>query len=312
MRNDGFDRKSFWNTLVQTSMRAIRKGPEALENVYRGYKSLIENQIKSTPQKEHECKELMQILEKTYAAFSDSEMVDIILKNSVTPKQFIIRYGERILGDNKRKYDMSDRLNPSLIAYQDEELMTRKVKYVPRHGSEHCYLSPEGKKVGIQEIGSIIYEEWNGVTSGLSKYRVTREVGRDIYQTYDIFSNIRIIMMEQPEYREAVLEELLSQNNMQLSNVGGYVGDIEEVTVNEEGFKEGAETVIAGDYSYRVNQKYMLTYHAERIAATMIFQKGKQLKEKENEEFIDTMSALSEKNESRWTGEGRMVGGDVR
>ena len=105
MENHKLNRKTFFYRLVQASMKAIRRGPEAVERVYKWGKASIEKQIESMPESEQEYKERMQILEKAYVAFSDSEMADIIIKNNVTDKQFISRYGERILGDNKRKYE---------------------------------------------------------------------------------------------------------------------------------------------------------------------------------------------------------------
>lgn len=270
MKKEEFNRNIFFDTLIQGSIKALKKGQVALDRLYSGYQTLVENQIKSTPEREQECNELLQILERSYRMFSNPEVENIILKNNVSAKQFISKYGEKLLGNNKRKYDMSDRFNPDLIAYQDKGKQIKGIQYVPKEGREYIYLDSEGKEISIQEIGRLHFKEWNGIGNGVSKYRVMRRFGQDVYQENEIFSNIRIVMMEDPEYREAVLEELLSRNNIQLSKTGGYVGEITELPTSE-GMKTGSEKVVAGDYFYKVSPRYALTYHSEDIAAAMIF-----------------------------------------
>ena len=76
--------------------------------------------------------------------------------------------------------------------------------------------------------------------------------------------------MENLEYREAVLGELLSKNNIELSNTGGYIGEIVGVSKSTNEFKVGSEKTIASDYFYRVNSQYALTYRSEEIAAIML------------------------------------------
>lgn len=315
MGNRKFDKKSFFDTLVQGSIRAIKKEPIALDSLYNGYRTLVENQKIQTPEREQECNELLQILEKSYRMFSDSEVENIIISNNVSAKQFVSKYGERILG-NKRKYDMSDRFNPSLISYQDKSKQSKKIVYVEKEGIEHTYLDIEGKTVSIQEIGKIGFEEWNGVSYEIPKYRVTRQIGKDVYRTDEIFSNIRIIMMDNPEYREAVLEELLSEKNIELSNAGGYVGDIEEVTIKDTDFKKGSEKIVAGDYFYRVSPKYMLAYHSEKIAAAKILsaaQKNAESKKivqiMDNSKFMKRQNITKDNSKST---ESKKIGGDSR
>lgn len=316
--NSKFNRLSFFDTLIQNSIRTMKRGPESLYRLYEGYKKLIENQIRSTPENEEECRELLEILEKTYRMLSDPEVADIIIKNNVTHKQFISKYGEKILGDNKRKYDMSDRFNPSLIAYQDREIDARKVKYIPEEGIEHIYLDEEGKEVSIQEIGKLYFEEWNGVKSSVSKYRVIKQLAEGAHQTSEVFSNIKIIEMEDPEYREAVLGELLSKNNIELSKTGGYVGEITDVPTSER-LKVGGEKIIAGDYFYRVNPQYMITYHSEEIAAAMLLEQAQNSKSKEktkNERIIKMpiKGKIGQNVESHHDPDksGRKLGGDPR
>lgn len=278
MINDSLNRVEFMNRIVKDFMRMITKGASNLESTYMGYKMLVENQIKKDPTRKDECEELLNILEKAYRTFSDAEMVDIILKNNVTDKQFILRYGEKILGDNKRKYDMSDKFNPSLISLQDKRGGKRQVGYQAKEGKEYTYLDAEGKKVSIQGIGRLVFRHWNGLGDELSKYKITRQLNGDIYQVNEVISNIIIAQMDNPKYREAVLEELLSRNNIQLSKAGGYIGEIENVTIKDKDFTEGSERTISGDDYYRINQDYMLAYHAEAVTAAMLQEAQNQTK----------------------------------
>lgn len=276
MKEYRFNKMAFFKTLVEGSIRRIKKGGGDLENFYNGNEMLIRNQIKSTPEREEECQELLEILDRTHRMFADPEVVEIIIHNNVTEQQFIAKYGERLLGDNKRKYDMSDKFNPHLIDYQDARKQKRKTLYVPREGKEDIYLNSEGREISIQEIGKLYFEEWNGVKNNVSKYRVMKQIGKGTYQEVEVFSNIRRIMMENPEYREAVLGELLSKNNIELSKTGGYIGEIEEASKEDKRDRIGSEKVVAGDYYYKVSPNYMLTYHSAEMAAVMIKEEKKQ------------------------------------
>lgn len=75
--------------------------------------------------------------------------------------------------------------------------------------------------------------------------------------------------MENMEYRAAVLEELLSRNNIELSNVGGYIGEIEKAPIDEKEFGKGKEKVMAGNYCYRITPDYMLIYRSAELDAVV-------------------------------------------
>ena len=277
MKEYKFNKMNFFQTLIEESIKAIKRGTLDLERLYSGYERLILNQINISPETEAECNELIQILKRSYRMFKDPEVVDILIKNNITYKQFISKYGEKLLGDNKRKYDMSDRFEETLIGYQNKE---RKISYIQKEGMEHIYFDGNGKKVTIQEIGRLIFKEWNGLKSSLSEYKITRQLNGQTYQRDNVFSNIRIIMMDHPEYREAVLGELLSRNNIELSKAGGYVGQIEDVTIGDREFKEGSEITADNDYFYKVSPNYMLAYHSAELTAAMIMKNARKEKRK--------------------------------
>lgn len=89
--------------------------------------------------------------------------------------------------------------------------------------------------------------------------------------------------MDNPEYRDAVLSELLGENNISLSNAGGYIGMISRQ--NNKLARREQETV-AGVYTFRINDKYCIEYDSEDLSAVMLYQSElqKQNKEKREEE----------------------------
>lgn len=74
MKQDGFNRVEFFNRLVQGSIRTIPKGNDAMDKLYNGYRVLITNQKRSTPERAKECNDLLDMLERTYKMFTDEEV----------------------------------------------------------------------------------------------------------------------------------------------------------------------------------------------------------------------------------------------
>lgn len=284
MQRDRLNKQDFLSMLVRSFIQASRKEQGDLEQIYNGYRKLIDNQIYKRPEQEQECKQLLTILEKVYTMFNDSKFRQIIIDNNITYQQFTMEYGETLIGDNKRKYNMSDKFEPSMIASEDKMRENKKVKYIAKEGLENRYVDLEGKEVIIQKIGTLYFECWNSVRSFIDKYKISRQVSSGLYQEDEVFSNIKIANMQNPQYREVVLGELLSENNINLSKVGGYIGEIAEISTSDSEFKVGTETTIGTDYFYRINPKYALTYKSEDLAAVM-FQKQTEKKQqsKENE-----------------------------
>lgn len=271
---------TFMNMVIKDSIRVLKKGPQALEELYNGYKLLIKNQIKNTPENREDSQQLIELLERAYKVFSDAEIADIILNDKITDRRFILKYGERILGDNKRKYDMSDKFEPSLIYLQDNEKQKRKIEYQLAKEEKYAYLDEDGKKIMIQKIGKLLFRHWNGIEDQITKYRITRQIGEGITKTYEVFSNINMALMHDYEYREVVLEELLSKKNIELSKAGGYIGEIETIAKENRELREGNEKTVRGDYYYRTNTNYMLVYYSEAVTAAML----QAMKEKSRDE----------------------------
>lgn len=274
MKNNKLDRKWFFENMVQTFIRAIPKGENAIQRQIEGYKKLLDNQIKQTPECEADCRACMEMLDRAVIIFSDIGVRQMIIENNVTARQFISKFGEKILGDNKRKYDMSDRFREDMISYRGENSTNKDIQYVPRkESSEFVFDDMEGNELSIMPIGELHYKAWNGLRNQITKYRITRKIEEGLYTTYEVYTNISIARMEDLEYREVVLNELLGQNNIELSNAGGYIGRIIRSNRVGSNFKVGEQKEIAGDYFYKINKDYMILYDSEELAATVLQKK---------------------------------------
>ena len=100
-------------------------------------------------------------------------------------------------------------------------------------------------------------------------YKVQKEQENGEFSEDYVYSNILIANMDEPEYREAVLDELLSDNNIGLSNSGGYVGEIALEPREGKDDKLYTEKQKDGRYTYRVSENYVLAYEEEAVTAAI-------------------------------------------
>lgn len=68
------------------------------------------------------------------------------------------------------------------------------------------------------------------------------------------------------EYKQAIVDELLSRENIKLSNSKGYIGEIVR-NDSENGVKPGEERKEPGIYQYGVSEKFCLQYSREDAIA---------------------------------------------
>lgn len=299
------NRVRFLNNSIKFFLIRISKNKETLEASYKGMRTLMENQITLDVDREQEYRELIDIFDKVYELFRNEELRKVITENEITVEQLVSKFGEKILGDNKRSYNMSEMFNEGLISKKGDSEDSRNIVYKPITGKEHSFQSLEGKQVVIQKIGRLYYEEWNKIRSEVSKYRIRRQISENDYRLDEVFSNIDISEMQEFEYRYAVLEELLNQNNIQLSNAGGYIGRISKVPNNSKGFEVGSEKMNAGTYLYRINEKYMLDYDNTDLSAVMLYEeemarekREEKLAQENQKEYINQEKATVEATEN--------------
>ena len=170
-------------------------------------------------------------------------------KENFTEEEVDIMMGQA-LGLDIREYDKSHLVNLEL----DE---IKSVSPIPAKESK-TYIFGSTK---LTQIGALEYTDWMGMEnlSGLPYYKIEKQNENGEVSIYKVFSHIDIGKMETDvDYRAAVIDTLLDENNITKTNCGGYIGSIEKV---EEG-RGLQDTVIA-------NSKYSLVFDSTDATAVV-------------------------------------------
>jgi len=210
--------------------------------------------------------------------------------NNGTYQKFDELYKESILGDNKRQYDMSSLIDDGLIASQNGRKMYQ-YKKLNQNPQLFEYVDSLGRKIQIGKTGTLAFYQANQIEDYIENYRVSIEQDGEI-NIYDIFSNINIYKMStDKKYQMAVLDELLSRNNITLSNSYGYIGEIEQNNEHNEN-AEVREKKSKYGYTYILDDDYQLSYDAITSSAVAIYarEKYKQNNQEKNNKVINLES----------------------
>lgn len=313
VRRKEYTSQEFFHLLTQLYLGQMKRETFYTDNnhinIYNEAVKLIQNKARENPENAENYAKLLEIADRFYDLVTDTTIREEIIEKDIKIPEFMHLYKERILGDKKRKYDMSDMFRQDYISATVDRITgqkNRNVVYIPQRSPQHTYQNKAGQTVIIEEIGSLHMEEWNGVASSISKYRIQRQIGEEQYAVDEIYSNIRIIDMDNPQYREAVFNELLGENNVTLSNTSGYVGEIVEVPVELSKERIGTEKTVGGDtYFYKINDKYALKYEGKDISAVMIYEKGREMSNNSN--IIPTRRKLQTAEKEGTTNQGLNV-----
>lgn len=218
------------------------------------------------------------------------------IKSGIPLGKFKQKYLEQFLGDNKRSYDMSGLYNEGIIQRTNEYPSRKKVKFVPLSNTmPRKFISSRNREVIITRMGELQYEEWNGVKSGLSAYKIQIEEDDGEFTEYEVFSRINILKMENMQYQDAVLDELLSVNNIRLSNCGNYIGEIIELNPSDENDLPFTERRDENQYSYRLEGGLVLFYDSADASASLDFQK-QQIADKSDKNSMSKPSGKDDPN----------------
>lgn len=270
-----FDRIAFLEKLVGQFM--TKKDKNIMERVYNQMLTALEKQI--TPFNQMEVTEKKRILKEWYRSVKSDEFRAGLKGQS--SKKIALDFADEMLGIPKRKYDMSDMFNPGLIASKKlsngvnkklvdvkklNENDRRRIPYVTEYGD---YI--------IEETGELVYIDGINLIDGIKQYSITMPNGVNGKIERKIFTNkIDFDALEtEKEYSEAFFTELLSANNMDKSNSGGYIGEL----VKSNGLKPGVEKIDEGGfYTYGIN-KYAISYDAMAVTAAKIVEEREKKKE---------------------------------
>lgn len=186
---------------------------------------------------------------------------------------------ETFFSDGKRTYNMLKFASNGMIStITNPDGTTKKaVAYIPDNKMPVDITDLLGDTIHIHNIGRIEYKCNPSGDNYIYAYRVSKHSDKEILMTPRVvFSNINVSMLDNSEYRSAVANILLSKNNIELSQVGGYIGEISlQSTLNV-----GEEKSEPGFYTYQVSPKYALVYDGEKIEAVQAYQKENEKTEK--------------------------------
>lgn len=270
-----FDRIAFLEKLVGQFM--TKQDKDVMDRVYNQMLTALEKQI--TPYNQMDVTEKKRILKEWYRNVKIEEFrAGLKGQNN---RKIALDFADEMLDIPKRKYDMSDMFNPGLIASKKLSNGVNKklvdVKKLNENDRRRIpYVTEYGDYV-IEEIGELIYIDGINLVDGVKQYNITmpnEEMGKIERQ---IFTNkIDFDALEtENDYSEAFFSELLSLNNLDKSNAGGYIGEI--VTSNE--IKPGEEKISSnGFYTYGIN-KYAISYDAMTVTAAKIVEEREKKKE---------------------------------
>lgn len=159
--------------------------------------------------------------------------------------------------------------NGMVSTVQTSDGTTRKdITYTPNHKASKSIIDLLGNTISIQPVGCLDYRCAPSANNYISMFRVSKHLEDEmIMAPHILFSNIDMDMLDDPSYRDAVANTLLSTNNIELSQADGYVGEIH----SQSTLDVGKEEFVDGFYTYQVSPRYALVYDGEKIEAVKAY-----------------------------------------
>lgn len=326
----------------------------------RPYRLIIDTLTKEIEQdfsKASEYAKIIEVADKFYKKVLDNKVRERVIDEDMSPEDFMICYGDEILGEHKRSFDRSHNYIKGLITLGEETVITtlgsdevfratksfdmdakipyteigsifdkgrreiEKVKSDEQRSKQKQILEVkkaldlkqkagnpfpfdyQGEKVILQEVGELEYSVEHEGKHRISRYKVSKEMeGQEPLEKY-VFSHIDLYdMRENVQYCEAVLGELLSDNNISKSNASGYIGELSDSIGELERMKIGDE-IDDGDYIYKTPYKskngqfYGLVYDAQDLSAVVEWEKQQEREKDQAEQQPKDKPIKEEKQE---------------
>ena len=240
--------------------------------MYTYFEKLIEEEASKRLKPEQTYIDMHNALNKLYQLTLDENVIKKISSENMNLSDFMEKYKENVLGDEKRQYDMS-----KIFSLQEDQIMRagnmqgergRKIKFLPSISEPNIFIDENGTLISIELVGKLAFLPWNNIgNESITKYKVQRGEDEPKY----VYSDINMIMMdESPAYRKVVLEELLGEKNIQLSNLSGYVGTITRTPIEVKGKASSKEYKGTQTYIYKINEEFSLIYEEPYASAVML------------------------------------------
>ena len=243
-----------------------------IDGCYENLMRLLASDEEKNPENRDFIQEKRKIIERFYKLMKDPTVISDIKNKRILKKDFLSKYANLILGKDLRKYDMSDLYNSSLIASNKRIPSMKNIKANLRRDNRvtHRFTDNNGNNFSITKIGELNYQEFTGLDTGISIYEIEQSSkGDETLAKRIIYSNINIQQMDDEEYRNLVLHELLGTDNLDKSNCGGYVGEILRRPRKNEQDTLFSESRNSSEYTYRLTDKYVLSFDATAVTASM-------------------------------------------
>ena len=276
--NYGFDRSAYLLRMVGYFNKKQNK--LVRERLYKRILAQLEEQ--KSPYNQMDITEKIRIVKECYRSFKSDEFREGLEGKS--PKKIAQDFGEEMLGIPKRKYNMSDKFSPGLIGSKKlQDGTNKKMVGVKPLGVEDKNGIPyidEEKGFTIEQIGKLIYNDGIDIIDDIKQYRVTLPVGyrKSIERT--VFTkkiDYDLLAMDE-NYAEAIFTELLTVNNIEQANAGGYIGEIVPSKDMAPGEEKDDEN---GFYTYQVSPTYAFSVDPIVVTATKILEERQKVKEQD-------------------------------
>lgn len=294
-KNRGMTPKTLVKFIISTCFARISSLDfERMCRMKEPLKKMLLNERKSHPGEDEKYDRLDEIIDGFFEYIKNPKIIEKIKSNRLTKAQL----EELILTDvanlPKRKYDMSDLYRNDLIAVDVSGSLKRKAEFIDKKGQTHEYIDSKSRKIIITNIGQIVYEEWGGIRASLSVYRIQKQFDDGRVSNDFVCSSIAISQMHIPKYREAVLGELLSDENIHKGKVGPYIGRISREKKQNVQDLPHTQKQNANRYSYRIDDEYVLEYDATELTAVIETVRNINTRRKFAEKFMNLSSGDGE------------------
>ena len=270
-KNRGSTAESLVRLLVTTCYsRIILSDASKLDKLRKQFKEMISMEESKYQGEKEKYDNLRNIVDSFFNYITDDRVVAQVKSGKLSKKNLETNFLADIMSVPKRKFDMKDLYRSDLIASVGKNSNTKNVKMsFKSNGQEHIYTDTNGKHYKLTDMGSILYEEWGGIKSDLSIYQLEKEKSNGEVSKDLICTRIIISEMGNPKYRKAVLEELFSEENIHKSNAGIYIGQIQKRKQSSDKDLPHTETQTTNEYTYRIDDEYVLEYDATELSAVV-------------------------------------------
>lgn len=259
---------SFMITTCFSRINTLNSGKsEQLRDSIKTMLSIEEERYKGQRERYDDLRNTVDLF---FSYISQEKVTNLIKSGTISKIDFEEKFLSTVMGIPKRKYDMQDLYRPDLLASVSRGDSRKKVRVLlSNKAPAYTYEDDEGRTIIITDVGSIAYEEWGGLKSDISMYMIQKNREDGTFSNDLICSKIIIPEMEDFRYRRAVLGELLSDENISRSNVGGYIGQISRRKKSDQRDLPRTERQSTDEYTYRIDDEYVLEYDATELTAVV-------------------------------------------